>query len=343
MKKLMKKAQMEHFNWIFVLVAGTIILIFFVTIVQKQRLISETKLAASIRTDIGAILTGAASTPDTINLLTMPRLDIYFTCDEEGYSDFHIEETGVNKETSFDVIFAPDLVKGPSLITWSKELKTPFKVMPFLYLTDAQVRYVLISSPNNQLAQKIEAELPDEMNKEARTSAAGIINKNNYKVKFIFFGEIDRNAAYSFRTMPDKDVTAIKISQNNIEFYKKQGSVFVLEGTAFFPNDEEDAFIYGAIFSEDKTFFECNLKKALKRLAVVSELFAVREQKVKEAAGSSCAPYYYGKIEELASVMRTCSASISACDFANLDIITSSIKQNHDQALAYHTECPQIY
>jgi len=341
---------MEQFNWIFVLVAGTIILIFFITIVQKQRMISQTKLAASIRTDISAILTGAGVAPDTTNILTMPKTPISFTCDEEGYSDFEIAKTGVNKKTPFDAIFAPDLVKGPTLITWSKEFKMPFKVMNFLYLTDAQIRYILVFNPGNQLAEQIEAELPDEINKEAIIPGSNVIDKNNYKVKFIFFEPVDTTiitqAASSFRTMSDKDVTAIKISQNSIEFYKKTGSYFTPQGAIPVPKDEENTFIYGAIFSEDQTFFECNLKKSLKRLAVVSKLFAYRESEIKSLAGSGCALYYYGKIEELVLAIEPCSQDLNLCNFPQINSIVYDpfgIKYNHDITLVAQSQCPQIY
>ncbi|MBW2977587.1 hypothetical protein KY331_01960 [Candidatus Woesearchaeota archaeon] len=348
--KLNKKAQMEHFNWIFVLVAGTIILIFFITIVQKQGMISQTKLAASIRTDIAAILTGAGVTPDTTNILTMPKTPISFTCDAEGYSDFEIAKTGVNKRTPFDVIFAPDLVKGPTLVTWSREFKLPFKVMNFLYLTDAQVRYILVFNPENSFAERIEAELPDEITKEIRTSTLGIADKNNYKVKFIFFTDVDRNAASTFRTMPDKDVTAIKVSQSNIEFYKKTGAFFTLQGTTPVLKTEEDIFIYGAIFSEDKTFFECNIKKAIKRLAVVAKVFADREDEIKSLAGSGCAPYYYegdsGRllIAELAEFIDVCSDDPNTCQFAKINSLVYDpfgIQYNHDILITQ--DCPQIY
>lgn len=334
------------FNWIFILIAGTVILIFFITIVQKQKEISQIKLAASIRTDISAILTGAGVTADTTNILTMPKTEIYFTCDEEGYSDFEIARTGVNKKTSFDVIFAPDFVKGPTLVTWAKEFKIPFKVMNFLYLTDAQVRYILVFSPGNQLAEKIEAELPDELNRETVSPGANVADKNNYKVKFVFFEGFNQLTAAPFKNMPDKDVSAIEITSNEIRFYQKKGQYFALQGAVPYLRDEDDTFIYGAIFSEDRIFYECNLKKALKRTAAVTKLFADRESEIKTLAGSGCAAYYFGKISELLSFVEPCSENINLCDFGQISSTAYSpfgIKYNHDETLAYHTECPQIY
>jgi hypothetical protein len=338
-----KKAQMEQFNWIFVLVAGTIILVFFITIVQKQKLISETKLAATLRTDISAILTGSGVTPDTTNILTMPKTAISFTCDQEDYSAFEIAKTGVNKKTPFDVIFAPDLVKGPTLITWTKEFQLPFKVMNFLFLTDAQVRYVFVFDSGNQFAQEIFDDFPEEVNREYMSSATGALDKNNYKVKFVFFDNFDSTAAYNFRNMPDKDVTAIKVSQEDIEFYKKdedQGSVFISEGKIPYLSDTENAVIYGSIFSEDKTFFECNIKKALKRLAVVAKIFADKETELEQSAdlmrGQYCDEESYWRgdsgrflMEELADTIETCSENLD-CNANYINNLIGRLKTNND-------------
>lgn len=352
-----KKAQMEQFNWIFVLVAGTIILVFFITIVQKQKLISETKLAGTLRTDISAILTGSGVTPDTTNILTMPKTSIYFTCDQEDYSDFEIGRTGVNKKTPFDVIFAPNLVKGPTLITWTKEFRLPFKIMNFLYLTDAQVRYIFVFNSGNNFAQDIFDDFPEEVNREYISSATVSIDKNNYKVKFVFFDNFDSTAAYNFRNMADEDVTAIKINQENIEFYKKdedQGSVFISEGTIPYLSDPENAVIYGAIFSDDKTFFECNMKKALKRLAVVARIFADKEAELEIKAeakemkgGSVCDAESYWRgdsgmflMEELADTVETCSENLN-CNANYINNLISRLETNNGNMATY--SCAWIY
>jgi len=320
-------------------------------IVQKQKSISQIKLAASIRTDISTILTGAGITPDTTNVLTMPKIPISFTCDEEDYSDFEIAKTGVNKQTPFDVIFAPDLVEGPTLVTWTKEFKMPFKVTNFLYLTDAQIRYIFVFTPGNSKAKQIFANLPDEINKESIQPGMNVVDKNNYKVKFIFFEGYTDSAAFPFKTMADNDVTAIEILTDTIKFYKKtSGGYFQSEGEVLYPKDEEDVFLYGAIFSNDKTFFECNLKKALKRLSVVARVFAEREEELAQNTQfmiGNCLPasYYKGSsgkyyTSELADFTETCLPNLN-CNFNQINSIKSSLQTNNDILLG--STCALIY
>ena len=85
-----KKGFEMQFHWIFVLIAGAIILIFFFSLTQKQKSLSEERLAITLSTDIEAIFTGAIQAKGTAQLLRIPQPGIAFSCSEACECNFWI-------------------------------------------------------------------------------------------------------------------------------------------------------------------------------------------------------------------------------------------------------------
>lgn len=277
-----KRGMIElNFHWIFILIAGAIIFIFFINIVNKQREFSEIRTSGTIITNLEAILTGAQISTDTINIIDLPKADIGFECDR-----FFIGP--IPKQTRENVIFSPNLLKGNKLITWALDWNMPYRVTNFLYLTDPQVRYIIVDKLGMP-GEKIFDELPKEINKELITLPKTVINKNNYKVKFIFFDNADNSVLANLRKMPDEDVTAIIIktesttdniipNTGNIEFIQKKGGIWVTKGitTAYIKKEA----LYGAIFAADKKMYDCVMRKAFKKLNLVTKVYSYRSDKL---------------------------------------------------------------
>ncbi len=298
-----KRGMIElNFHWIFILIAGAIIFIFFINIVNKQREFSEVRASGTIITNLEAILIGAQISTDTVNIIDMPKADIGFECNR-----FFIGS--IPRQTKGNVIFSPDLLKGKELITWALDWNMPYRVTNFLYLTDPQLRYIIVDKPNIP-GEKVFDELPKEINKEIINDTASIINKNNYKVKFIFFDDFDGifddfNNKYnkltkSLKKMSDEDVTGIIIkaefTTDNIipntgymEFIQKEGSEWKTIGTTTSYIKKEA--LYGAIFAADVKMYNCVMRKAFKKLNLVTKIYLDRSDKLEEDYfnnGNSC-------------------------------------------------------
>ena len=136
-----------QFNWIFILIAGAIIFVFFISIVNKQREFSEIKSSGTIITNLESILTGAQISTNTVNIVDMPKVDIGFECNR-----FFIGP--VPKQTKGNVIFSPNLLKGSQIITWALDWNIPYRVTNFLYITDPELRYIIVNNSQN-LGQKL--------------------------------------------------------------------------------------------------------------------------------------------------------------------------------------------
>ncbi len=296
-----KKGAIEiQFNWIFILIIGAIILLFFFSIVKTQKTISEKKISTTIRRDIRAILTGAGVSTGTASLVEIPKTQINYDC--EGYS---IQKTNPIKPI---VSFSPDSINDIKLMLWALDWNIGYRVTNFLYITSPNIRYILVYKDNDQkiFVDIINETLPSEyieekkerkimMNKETILlddgDFIGLEDKNNYKVRFLFFDEKPEGLDISeLEGMKDEDVTAIKIELDNscgnnldcfgeVKFYKKDNNVFgSAEGSSYFIKLPG---LIGAMFGDLETY-NCNMESAFKRLQIVTQIYLNKTRALKE-------------------------------------------------------------
>ena len=343
-KRISKKSQVSiEVNWLFVAIAGAIILIFFIGLVYRQRTVSETTLSGTLASDIEAILTGARVSTKTTESITTPA-EITFICDAEGDSWFGIDwkRTGMKKDIPIDVVFAPDLIKEGELIPWALSFSAPFKVVNFLYLTSSQIRYIFVDIDDNDFATEIYYTLPEGMKKEhiASSNITNIQNLNNYKVKFIFFEDASGVAELP-AFFQDIDVSAIQILSDSkqINFWKKQGTTLVKEAPSSYLTPE---MLYGAIYAEDLTSYECNVKKAFKRFSLVTAVYAEREMELKNAySGTDCGDIYWKTIADLNTTLYGCVPTNTCLTTSDTLSKIQEIERNNGALGLY--SCPLLY
>ena len=360
MANIKNKAQISiQFNWIFVLVAGALILIFFIGVVYKIRASSRESLACNVLTDLEAIITGASVSTGTSNLIDTPEVaEIEFVCDKDGFSQYNIRDSGCKKDTPIEPIFAPDLIKGKKLLTWALELSAPFKIDNVLFLTHPQIKYIFVCNEDDPVKKYYDS-LPNEINKQwiSNTASLKFINlepENNYKIKFIISpkpGEVpNTNIPEKLRKIPRKDISQISISQNQIEFFKTSKisitPSLTSEGTVpILPNNLES--VYAAIFSEDKESYECNMKKIYKRLAIISDVYLERtisliEYYTNYETSQNCHLYYnLNDLSELKKNSLQCSVEINPTCISTISTFSSNILGTNQNLI--RASCPLIY
>ncbi|MBW2974305.1 hypothetical protein KY366_01175 [Candidatus Woesearchaeota archaeon] len=348
-----KRGMIEvHFNWIFIMIAGAIIFVFFISIVNKQRSFSEIKTSGTIISNLESILTGAQVSTDTVNVVSMPRVDVGFECNRYFIGS-------VPKQTKGSIIFSPGLLQSREIITWAVDWNLPYRVDNFLYLTDPELKYMIISDPSSpELGQELYDDLPEELNLELIKvdELDKITDTNNYKVKFIFLSTMTDSVLTEFLDMPDEDVTAINIqdlgssasipSTGTIEFLEKDGSTWHSEGTTTHYLKKESLF--GAIFSEDQKMYDCVMRKAFRKLNLVTNIYLNRSSSLRNdyGAGSLCERPHSDAIADLedirtASESRTGDFPTDISDMDDLKDYAGSIKEANN--LAQLRSCVLIY
>ena len=153
-----KKGQIEvSFNWIFILIAGAVILLFFVSLVNTQREKSDRSIALTIKTELKSILTGAALSESRELDIDLPKIHLkficeYYECDNfdtsdnpSCYSQYEIGQTGINQQTPSQILFAPSEISGKKILTWAIPWNVPFYVTNLLYITGTNVKYLFVN------------------------------------------------------------------------------------------------------------------------------------------------------------------------------------------------------
>lgn len=365
--KLKKRGAVEiQFNWIFILIAGAIILLFFGSVIAKQKVAAEQKMSASLLVDIESILVSSSVTKQALNFVPIPQKEINF----EKCSFYYIGEekeldARLKKDIKEKVIFTPDLITGARLTMWTLPWDMPYRVTNFLYLTSPQVRYIIVADDFGlgSFADEIDKLLPPErltideeeyavMPREEKipSELSDFTDLNNYKIKFIFLagnpkgGNVDLSA---FSGMKDNDVRAIKIDGNindgDITFYKYRKSdnkfVEIAQGDEAKSKYLGKASLIGAIFAEDKEMYECAMQNAFERMRVVTDVYIKRTEAILAGASSDCMVYYgseySGALQDLYGIF---DAS-TQFNFANIE----TIKLARNGLEAQNKNCPLIY
>ncbi len=294
-----KKGIIEiQFHWIFVLIVGAVILLFFATMIYNQRAVSEQGISADVLSNLESIVSNSMISTKTLNILDVPKGT------EIRYKNCNTYEAGAfSKPTKTIAMFAPERIAGRNLITWALDWNVPYTVTNFLYLTSNEVRYILVDDDKDNFGfiNEIDKEImPDAITRDIVYYDNGnfkymnndvIKAKGNYKVRFVFY---NNNPSLSAVTIPNAfknlralDLTAVNIIPNTddrvgaVEFYKydNRNDKFILYNQLILnlPYLKKEAII-GAIFSENPETYKCAMEKAFTRLNYVTQVYLDRTE-----------------------------------------------------------------
>ncbi len=139
----------EQFNWLFVLVAGAVIIFFFFHFLSKQQELAQQKIALTINTEIESISSGVESAENTAILIDIPKSTLSLDCSPTCDCNFGVQGSVARKPFGDLLMFGPKTISGPQMVVWSRPWEAPYTVASFLYLTSPNVRYVVGYIPGN--------------------------------------------------------------------------------------------------------------------------------------------------------------------------------------------------
>ena len=313
-----------QFNWVFILIAGVLILLFFGSLVLKMRGASDASIAETIMTNMQTIMTGAEVSVRTINPIEIPNTEIRFSCNSMSVGKLS------KTITKNKIVFSPTVIRGRKLLAWALDWNSPYHVTNFLYLTTPNIKYVFVRSTGGD-ANRLYDLLPEEINKIIIDDISGITNTGNY-FRFVFFNDMPEVPS-ALISVPNKDVSAINvdISSNKITFYKKKGDIFNPVGDSTYLGEP---MLLGALFSQDIDDYNCNLKKAFNKLNIVTQVYRKRTEVLAE---SRCSSYYH--TEPFSSIIIN-----SKSDNINIDEINRNIEEIKMYNKILQSEsCPTLY
>lgn len=316
-----KKGIELQFHWIFILIAGALILGFFLSFALKQRVIGQERLQYTLLSQVDDILAKSQLKGGIAQSIPTPAQGIGFSCTQGCDCIFQIDNA--NRPFS-QPIFAPELLIGQDTFIWSLEWKQPYRVTNFLYLTNPNVKYYFVYDEGKSQSRTLHQEL-------TKNIPPPIIQENeiltNFNYENITLGEINSLEAedydyhkFVFINVPaqtpakfsSKEATAISINEQSITFLSK-----TRRQNTFQENDVQRHIgipsIYAAIFSQDSSMYSCGIEQALHKLSTISKILAKRAGDLQ--AATLCSETGGGCI---------LGAPITICQNPNLDVCSGS-------------------
>ncbi|HLG24945.1 MAG TPA: hypothetical protein VI564_08495 [Candidatus Nanoarchaeia archaeon] len=335
-----KKGIEVQFNWLFVLLAGSAILIFFIVFIIRQKNVSEVSNMNSVLKSLESIIAGASVSTYTTNLIEIPESSIELGCNRLSIGK-------ASRQYQNLILFGPEEIQGSRLITQTLDFNAPYRATNLLYITSRQLKYIIVGE--SDFAAQINRTLPNEINKDFYKILPLIKNENNYKVRFVFFESLEDIPA-SLQKMPDEDVTALKITGDmeigTIEFFSKKKDSWLSKGTSSYLTKSS---LIGAIYSDSVETYECNMQAAYAHLMLVNRVTADRVQEFlrSETYGrqAQCKAIYQLALTELRDIFESSRnmalKGISEEDTKSIHDVSKSLSAKNLEAKRY--SCALVY
>jgi hypothetical protein len=362
-----KKAMIEiQFNWIFILIVGVLILLFFIGLTNWYKENEMRENANDVKFMLQTVMTGASINTRTASEIEIPRIEMEFFCDSdecgrEGCSsEFSFSKTGISQDTSMDIVFSPKKIESDFMYVWSLDWNVPFKTTNFLYLSSPAIKYYLVydkddvTGKSKKLAEDVFSKMSENtFIKIKLIEDAEFVNvkyNNEYLVRLIRFYEgTNSPISASSSMLKEKKWDVVYITGDEISGtvqYSKWNEINE-QNREMDANKKTDYVglpsLIGAIFAEDYDHYLCNMKKAFTKFKTVNEIYSIRSKKLSNTyVGDNLCEFYYGA--SLQSHFAGIEISLSDLNSVNLGLLLTSIDGiesiNIDTVLK---SCPRIY
>jgi hypothetical protein len=319
----MKHGQMQvGFNWIFILIAGAVILLFFAGIVIKQKDVSEKTLSIDVVTTLDSIFTAAQVSDKTTNIIPLGGLSketLQFDC-EDGVSEFSLLDQSFRETNSIDPLFAQAELQGNQLLLLSLPYNFPYKIQNFLMLSTPSVLHIIVGKTNQEFLEEF---LNQTKGFNVKYLADGDLEQidvganNHVRIIDLDGGNIvsGTSTPQSLSSLSDHQVTAVSFSGKTVTHYNRKGNTWNNNGDTPLLSipGTRDAAKYGAIFAGNSRVYWCNMEKTLTR---INHLNLIYDSKVDQMIS-----YYDQKgeficksiVEDVKSTMDQYNSYVSIC------------------------------
>jgi hypothetical protein len=360
MNRKNKNAMEMQFNWIFILIAGAVILSFFMGLFSWYKATKNSEMAVESLQTIKATLASAQASSDTAKIIDIPEVPLQFfcypdTCNDYGCDSFiEFKGTGANAKTEVDVIFSPDEMKSNRLITWTIPWEQPYKVTDFLYLSNPLVRYILVYSDDEPLSRSLAMETDKMLSDNKYVSRqmveaaniADVHDENDYLVKFVLFYNPGAGLNVDNSLIKQKNWDVVLVSGDSIKgtvkFLYEKGSR--KPGAIAYPYIGMP-MLMGGIFAEKPASYACNAKKAFIRLELINQLYIERTKLLLAAyaADPDCMFYYDINTMNSFNAIKESVSGKKLTEIGTIESVDAMRKLERVNSEVLYKDCPRIY
>lgn len=353
-RSITKKGVIEvGFAWIFILIAGALILGLFTYIGVTQSSFFMDLFSAKLLKDLNTIFVGTEISRDTAATFEIPKTKLAFDCNSYSIGS-------VSFPLGDRFIFAPSEIESPEIVAWSKSWNLGFRVANFLYLTSPYTKYYVVYDSNvddsEVFANDIMNDLPTILDKEMfDINVAGdkrIENRHYERIIVLMFGSFDvsgldlgRYDPDDFREYDEDEITFIYVKSPAYQGGVKDSN-FVAD--LIFRNKNQliiagpmeiidKSALYAAFISGNPDIFECKYERAFTKAQFVTRLYSERAKKLK---GPGCDNSYE---IEAPGVYTKMMNDLGAVPVSRDDIIEDVIRLDALNNFLEQKSCPLMY
>ncbi len=283
----MRKSQVSsQFNWIFILIVGGFFLMMFFTMSTRQADVSERRISATALSGLNNIFQAARTGTSLSTTITVPEMRVDFTCEiisDNIYSDYSVD--GFTTRIDEMPTFAPGFLEGTSINTWTYRWEMPYTVMNFLYLSNPSTRifFVFPEGEFEDLKKTINETFSSRKRHHFLESLDDVQDFNDDHTLIAKFTDGEMSNAPVFDHF-NNDVRTINMKPYETDNRFGEADIYAKDGQTV-SNDVPYlglASLYGLIFSPDEEFYECSMKKAVRRLARISCIYYSKYKELEE-------------------------------------------------------------
>lgn len=330
------KGQLQiGFNWVFILIAGAVILLFFAGIVVKQKDISDRSLAQDVVGTMDSIFTAARVADKTRNVIPLRGLSDFafeFGC-SEGVSTVSLEGKPFQEENTVDPLFAPSRVKGTHLFLLSLPYNFPYKVSDFLMLSSPSIQYVVVGKTDIAFIEEF-LNQTEGLNVDYAPSAKFTVDG----IGSVRVVDLDGSTIISGGTVPealfdvaDEFVSGVSISIAGIQYYRKEGNKWVGLHNDILPlfslKGKRDAAKYAAIFADNDEYYWCTMQKVFKRISFVNKVYLAKLKEMEEYYSSKEKVVCVQQVKDLAVAVEAHQSLAEICTREQCDGLLEQAKK----------------
>jgi hypothetical protein len=276
-----RRAQIEsHFSWVFVLIAGAVIIAFFFSVVQKQRDFSQQKLALTLAYDFEAVLGSAAVAKGASQPLSLYGQEIQFSCSESCACGMSVGD--FQRPFREKIIFSQSKINGKNMLLWTLDWKNPFRVANFVYATDDNTYYWFVNGTATppDIANYLYKNFTKLAKYEFVQNLNAISNKGFKKNRVVMIN-FAPPSSFPSNVANLQGISALKVTgsldSGDLTFYSLN-SLSTTKTNSYTSTEH----LLGAIFSEDPNMYDCGLKSSQTRFEVIKETYLARASKLKD-------------------------------------------------------------
>lgn len=283
-----KKGDGEQFNWIFVIVSGSIILGFFIMFTFKYIELQEKKqdvdtvrffggkvLSAASKLEVGS--GGAAvDSNEQEGLRFGYTTNLGYKCN--GNESLVLINKGSTAWYKLDdeIVFMNKEMKVNALDLWILPWAFPFHITNFIYLADPKTTFYLVKDHGS--SEFVDGlDISSAFNVERVMQNQLSIKPNSKVVYFLSDKPSAADVINLKRNLTNVDFVYINLNTNKASFFDTEKGDWS-DGVKYYITDSSKGQLYGAIFGNDADNFACNVNKALSRTKTIANIYSRRAE-----------------------------------------------------------------